>query len=90
MECIRLLNCIYRVCIYLITNEFLFRVIQLLSFNLNFKALRILRVMRPLRVIKASPSIRRQVSTLVNAIPEIANTTVFLFFVTFVFAVLGI
>ena len=57
---------------------------------MNFKALRILRVIRPLRSIKASPSIRRQVSILLKSLPELGNTTFFLLFITILFSIIGL
>jgi hypothetical protein len=64
--------------------------IELFHFDMNLKALRILRVIRPLRSIKAFPSIRKQIGTLIQSLPELANTTFFLFFIMTLFSVLGL
>ncbi len=62
MEHSRLLHC-YIWVRFIIKYE-LYSIIELLAYDINLKALRILRVIRPLRSIKASPSMRRQVTTL--------------------------
>jgi hypothetical protein len=64
--------------------------LELIIQGVNLKAMRILRVLRPLRTIKASPSIRRQVGTLVRSLPEIGNAALFVAFVTLVFAIMGL
>lgn len=64
--------------------------IELFNFDMNLKALRILRVVRPLRSMKAFPSIRKQISTLIRALPELANTTVFLLFIMVLLSILGL
>lgn len=56
----------------------------------NLKALRMMRVMRPLRSINAVPSMKRLVATLIVSIPRMGYLVGFLFFVIFVFAILGI
>ena len=66
------------------------RTIELISTGVNLKALRILRVLRPLRTIKASPSIRRQVSTLVKSLPEIGNAALFIGFISLIFGIMGL
>ena len=67
-----------------------YRILEFIAVDLNLKALRILRVIRPLRSIKASPSIRRQVSILLKSLPELGNATAFLLFLSVVFAILGL
>lgn len=67
-----------------------YRIIELFSFDINFKALRVLRVIRPLRTIKAFPTIRKQIGTLIMSLPELANTTVFILFAMLLLSVLGL
>jgi hypothetical protein len=64
--------------------------IEILFSEFNLKALRTLRVMRPLRSIRASPSLRRQITTLVQSVPEIANATMFIGFMATIFAIMGL
>jgi hypothetical protein len=64
--------------------------VELFSFDINFKALRVLRVIRPLRTIKAFPTIRKQISTLIMSLPDLANTTVFIMFAMLLLSVLGL
>jgi hypothetical protein len=69
---------------------YFYSLIELLNFDMNLKALRILRVVRPLRSMKAFPSIRKQISTLIRALPELASTTVFLLFIMVLLSILGL
>jgi len=64
--------------------------IEILLSDINLKALRTLRVMRPLRSIRASPSLRRQITTLVQSVPEIANATMFIGFMATIFSIMGL
>jgi hypothetical protein len=58
--------------------------------GLNLKALRTLRVMRPLKSINSVPSIRRQVSTLLNSLPELFNVFLLISFIMLLFAIFGL
>ena len=69
---------------------FFYRLVEIFSFDINFKALRVLRVIRPLRTIKAFPTIRKQIGTLIMSLPELANTTVFIMFAMILLSVLGL
>ena len=53
-------------------------------------ALRVLRVLRPLRSINAMPSMREQVNVIITCLPELANVGIFLSFVLFLFAIIGV
>ncbi len=64
--------------------------LEFIALDLNFKAFRILRVMRPLRSLKASPSIRRQVTILLKSLPELGNSAAFMIFLTILFAIMGL
>lgn len=77
--------------IHYITNVILlYRLVELFSFDINFKALRVLRVIRPLRTIRAFPTIRKQIGTLIISLPELANTTIFILFAMMLLSVLGL
>ena len=56
----------------------------------NLKSLRTLRVFRPLRSINAVPSMKRQVATLLMALPPMGYLTSVLLFFIGVFAILGV
>ena len=58
--------------------------------GVNFKALRVVRVIRPLKSINAMPSMRQLVSALISSLPELANVTIFLGFVFILFGILGL
>ncbi len=61
-----------------------------MRFKLNLKALRILRVVKPLRSVKAIPSMKRLVTTLLKSIPELGNATIFIIFIIMLFSILGV
>jgi hypothetical protein len=58
--------------------------------NVNLKALRILRVIRPLRTIKAAPSLKNQVATLLSTFAEMGNSAFFILFGMLLFSILGL
>lgn len=58
--------------------------------SVNLKSLRIIRVIRPLRTIKAVPSMRRLVTTLLKSLPEIVHSSIFVFFMAVLFAIIGL
>ena len=58
--------------------------------SVNFKALRVVRVIRPLKSINAMPSMRQLVSALISSLPELGNVTIFLGFVFILFGILGL
>jgi len=67
-----------------------YRFLEMIAINVNLKALRILRLIRPLRTLKASQRIRKQVSALLNALPELGNSTLFILFITLLCAITGL
>jgi len=54
-----------------------------------FKVLRMLRVLRPLRMISRNPGLRIAVQSLINAIPDIGNVMVITCLFLVLFAILG-
>ena len=58
--------------------------------SLNIKALRVVRVIRPLKSINAIPSMRQLVSALISSLPELGNVSIFLGFVFILFGILGL
>ena len=54
-----------------------------------FKILRMLRVLRPLRMISRNPGLRIAVQSLINAIPDIGNVMVVSGLFLILFAILG-
>lgn len=54
-----------------------------------FKILRMLRVLRPLRMISRNPGLRIAVQSLINAIPDIGNVMVVSCLFLILFAILG-
>jgi hypothetical protein len=57
--------------------------------NLQLKAIRGLRVLRPLRSINAFPSMKKLVTGLINAIPSLLNAIFFMSFIFMQFAIFG-
>jgi hypothetical protein len=49
-----------------------------------------LRVIRPLKTLKAVPSMKRQVTTLLKSLPELANSAIFVLFISSLIAILGL
>lgn len=62
----------------------------MLALGVNLKSLRILRAVRPLKTLRAMPSMRRLVSTLLKSLPELGNATIFILFMVGLFSVLGL
>lgn len=58
--------------------------------SINLKALRILRVIRPLRTIKAAPQLKNQVTTLLTSFSEMGNAAFFILFGMLLFSILGL
>ena len=54
-----------------------------------FKILRMLRVLRPLRMISRNPGLRIAVQSLINAIPDIGNVMVVSCLFLILFSILG-
>ena len=54
-----------------------------------FKVLRMLRVLRPLRMISRNPGLRIAVQSLINAIPDIGNVMIITCLFLVLFAILG-
>lgn len=64
--------------------------IDIVGYSVNLKALRMLRVIRPLKTLKAVPSMKRQVTTLLKSLPELANSGIFVIFISALIAILGL
>ena len=58
--------------------------------NFNIKALRNLRVLRPLRSVNVIPNMRRLVGTLINSFHELVIVGVFISFLFILFGILGL
>lgn len=56
----------------------------------NLRTLRTVRVLRPLKSLNAMPGIKKHVETLVDALPNFFNVSVFLIFIFVLFAILGL
>ena len=56
----------------------------------SFKIFRTMRVLRPLRSVKRVPSMRRQVTIMLRALPELVNTFFFMVFFFLVFGIFGV
>ena len=56
----------------------------------GFSALRVVRVLRPLRTVSRVRALKRILTKLVLSLPRLADVFVLLFFVTWVFAVVGV
>ena len=52
------------------------------------KSLRILRILRPLKIIAKNPSLKIALASLINSIPKIFNLQVIVFFFMFLLAIL--
>lgn len=57
--------------------------------HISFKAIRFLRVVRPLRAVKRMPSMRRIVSIIVSSVPEMFNTLIFFSFFLISISIMG-
>jgi len=57
--------------------------------NLQIKAIRSFRVLRPLRSINSFPSMKKLVNGLINSIPSLLNTILFMSFIFIQFAIFG-
>ena len=69
--------------------EFVSELIVTRNHNFNVRALRNLRVLRPLRSVKIIPSMRKLVGTLIYSFHELAIVGVFLSFLFILFGILG-
>lgn len=65
-------------------------VFEFLPIDINLRALRTFRIMRPLRSINAMPSMRRLVTTLILSLPDFANVITFLVFLFFMISVIAL
>ena len=74
--------------------DFLVVVSGLLEMSLGegsgFKALRIFRVLRPLKSINQFPAMRRLVSSLLASLSNLANAVLFMVFIFVLFGILGV
>lgn len=61
----------------------------LVSMNINVTALRIMRVLRLFRLVKASASLRALLKTLLMSMPNIFNTAFLLVLIIFTFTIAG-
>lgn len=57
--------------------------------NIQIKAIRSFRVLRPLRSVNALPSMKKLVSGLINSIPSLLNAILFMSFIFIQFAIIG-
>jgi hypothetical protein len=72
--------------------DFVVVISSILSFlpgSVNFSAIRTLRIMRPLKSINSVKGIRILVISLIEALPDLGNVVVFLFFIIVLFGILG-
>nr|CBN81174.1 T calcium channel alpha 1G subunit variant 88 [Dicentrarchus labrax] len=58
--------------------------------NVNFSAVRTVRVLRPLRAINRVPSMRILVTLLLDTLPMLGNVLLLCFFVFFIFGIVGV
>uniref|UniRef100_A0A671MLH9 Ion transport domain-containing protein n=1 Tax=Sinocyclocheilus anshuiensis TaxID=1608454 RepID=A0A671MLH9_9TELE len=58
--------------------------------NVSFSAIRIVRVLRPLRAINRVPSMRILVTLLLDTLPMLGNVLLLCFFVFFIFGIVGV
>ncbi|XP_061626694.1 voltage-dependent T-type calcium channel subunit alpha-1I-like isoform X1 [Phyllopteryx taeniolatus] len=58
--------------------------------NLNFTAIRTVRVLRPLKAINRVPSMRILVNLLLDTLPMLGNVLLLCFFVFFIFGIIGV
>lgn len=65
-------------------------VIGFLPGAINISALRTIRILRPLRSINAVEGMRIMVSSLIDALPDLGNVVIFLFFIIALFGILGL
>jgi hypothetical protein len=56
----------------------------------KLKIFRMIRLLRPLRVINKSQNVRASIKVLVVSIPAIISLLVIVFFITFIFAIVGV
>jgi hypothetical protein len=57
--------------------------------DVNLKAIRSLRVLRPLRTINSLPGMRKLVHSFLDSIPSMLNALLFMFFIFLQFAIFG-
>ena len=67
-----------------------YRIIDLIPGKANLKSLRVLRVLRPLRTINAIKKMNHIVNTLIRALPNFGNVSIFLFFIFILFGIIGL
>uniref|UniRef100_A0A8C2XU44 Calcium voltage-gated channel subunit alpha1 I n=1 Tax=Cyclopterus lumpus TaxID=8103 RepID=A0A8C2XU44_CYCLU len=58
--------------------------------NVNFTAIRTVRVLRPLKAINRVPSMRILVNLLLDTLPMLGNVLLLCFFVFFIFGIIGV
>uniref|UniRef100_A0A672YAG0 Calcium voltage-gated channel subunit alpha1 I n=1 Tax=Sphaeramia orbicularis TaxID=375764 RepID=A0A672YAG0_9TELE len=58
--------------------------------NMNFTAIRTVRVLRPLKAINRVPSMRILVNLLLDTLPMLGNVLLLCFFVFFIFGIIGV
>uniref|UniRef100_W5LLA1 Calcium voltage-gated channel subunit alpha1 I n=1 Tax=Astyanax mexicanus TaxID=7994 RepID=W5LLA1_ASTMX len=58
--------------------------------NINFTAIRTVRVLRPLKAINRVPSMRILVNLLLDTLPMLGNVLLLCFFVFFIFGIIGV
>lgn len=65
-------------------------IFEFLPFDVNLRALRTFRIIRPLKSINAIPSMRHLVTTLIQSLPDFGNVIIFLFFLFIMFSIIGL
>jgi len=65
-------------------------ILETFSMSSSLSAIRSLRSIRPLRSINAIPSMRKLVRTFIISLPNLANVGGLLFFIIFLFGILGL
>jgi Ion transport protein len=75
---------------YYIFLLFMFRILELSFGSVKLKALRVVRVFRPLKSINVIPSMKRLIQALIQSLPDFANVGTFLVYVFILFATMGL
>lgn len=58
--------------------------------SVRLKALRVIRVFRPLKSINVIPSMKKLIQALIHSLPDFANVGTFLVYVFILFAIMGL
>uniref|UniRef100_A0A3B3U8U9 Voltage-dependent T-type calcium channel subunit alpha n=1 Tax=Poecilia latipinna TaxID=48699 RepID=A0A3B3U8U9_9TELE len=91
LPCDGLATCIiFLFCLIISTTVFLMVEYSLDLQNINFTAIRTVRVLRPLKAINRVPSMRILVNLLLDTLPMLGNVLLLCFFVFFIFGIIGV